>query len=879
MKVKNKRCIRNLSFKQFKAAKTRNLIAIVAIALTTLLFTSLFTVAMSLNSSYEEYTFRQIGGFSHGTFKDVDESQIEALAAHKKVKSYGLRTVCGFAMEAPFAKTSAEISWMDENCTKWSYAIPTTGRMPERDMEIAMDTEALQKLGIPAELGQQVELTYSVIGKDNNTGITEDRTDVFTLVGYWEYDSLMPVHYLNVSQDYVKQVAAAYIQAGGEEFRTDMNVMLASSVNIQGVMESIDTDLGYQWEDRDAENCVRIGTNWGYTSSELGANIDPVTVVSIVAFLTLVIFTGYLIIYNIFQISVSNDIRFYGLLKTIGTTPRQLKRIVRRQAMYLSVIGIPIGCILGYGIGAVLVPRVLLSVSKITTAKVSTSPLIFLGAGVFALLTVFLSCTRPSRKAARITPVEAVRYTENVTGKKKMRVTRGAKIRQMAFANLGRNRTKTVLVIVSLSLAVVLLNCVFMFVGGFDMEKYISNFSPADFVVATPDYFHFNGGTLPDEVVAEIQKNTNAELEGAAYIIDDYPLGWLNEEEFSDIVGPASSEMLKQFQNMAMKRGDLIGTNVQIEGMDEPLLEKLKVYEGSLDPLLDPGQNAIALSAHWDDNGEIYSAPKKVGDTLTLTYVEEGHYYDTRTGELCTDDTPEEYLEYRVVKSHDVTYTVCAVVDIPHSMSYRFYSAPGFGAILTSDALRRDWGGDVQRMVYFFDTPDEASEAAAEKFMAKYTDGENSDLMYESKALLRADFENFRSMFFLVGSALCFIVGLVGILNFFNAILTGILTRHREFAMLQSVGMTGKQLKQMLVYEGTFYAAGAGILTTILSLILNPLVGKLLGKMFWFFSYHFTILPVLIVIPVFVFLGVMLPLMIYKFTAKKSIVERLRKTE
>lgn len=181
-----------------------------------------------------------------------------------------------------------------------------------------------------------------------------------------------------------------------------------------------------------------------------------------------------------------------------------------------------------------------------------------------------------------------------------------------------------------------------------------------------------------------------------------------------------------------------------------------------------------------------------MGDTLTITYVDEAKFFDRRTGELCTEDTPEEELEYRILKSHDVTYTVCALVKIPYGMSYRMSLLSGFDAILTGDALKKDSGAEVQSMLWIFDTPDSESEAAAEEFLADYTKAEDSELMYESKALLRADFENFRTMFLLVGSALCIIVGLVGILNFFNAILTGILTRHREFAMLQSVGMTGK---------------------------------------------------------------------------------------
>ena len=73
MNVKNKRCIRNLSHKQLKASKTRNLIAVFAITLTTLLFTSLFTIALSINDGFQQSNFRQCGGWSHGTFKYLTE--------------------------------------------------------------------------------------------------------------------------------------------------------------------------------------------------------------------------------------------------------------------------------------------------------------------------------------------------------------------------------------------------------------------------------------------------------------------------------------------------------------------------------------------------------------------------------------------------------------------------------------------------------------------------------------------------------------------------------------------------------------------------------------------------------------------------------------
>lgn len=123
---------------------------------------------------------------------------------------------------------------------------------------------------------------------------------------------------------------------------------------------------------------------------------------------------------------------------------------------------------------------------------------------------------------------------------------------------------------------------------------------------------------------------------------------------------------------------------------------------------------------------------------------------------------------------------------------------------------------------------------------------------------------------------LCAIIGLVGLLNFFNAMMTSILSRRREFAVLQAVGMTNRQLKTMLIYEGLFYAMSSVSAAFILSLAVGPLAGKMLGSMFWFFEYRFTILPVLLTIPVFLLLGWLIPCMMYDNAAKCSVVEQLR---
>lgn len=112
MNVKNRKCIRKLSWRSLWASRKRNIIAIIAIALTALLFTSLFTIVMSINSSYEMYTFRQVGGYCHGTFKEVTEEQIKNISAHSNVKAAGKRITIGYMNSGIFAKLQPKLaSW------------------------------------------------------------------------------------------------------------------------------------------------------------------------------------------------------------------------------------------------------------------------------------------------------------------------------------------------------------------------------------------------------------------------------------------------------------------------------------------------------------------------------------------------------------------------------------------------------------------------------------------------------------------------------------------------------------------------------------------------------------------------------------------------
>ncbi|AOT71523.1 ABC transporter permease [Geosporobacter ferrireducens] len=885
MNVANRKCIRQLSIKSMKAAKTRNIIAIIAIALTTVLFTSLFTVALSINRSIQEANFRQVGGWSHGTFKYMTEEQFNELKTDPLIKRYGLRRFVGMSSDAPFNKSHVEVGHSDANQAHWMYCDPVEGHLPAEDTnEAATDTRMLELLGVEPVLGNQFTLTFNVDG----TKITE----TFTLCGWWEYDEAIVANHVLIPNS---RAQAIYNQVGiGNGIGTDgmtgswnLDVMVGSSLHIERDMDKILENHGYQRESRSAgSNYVSIGINWGYTGSQLSDNIDPITTIAIVGLLLIIIFTGYLIIYNVFQISVSNDIRFYGLLKTIGTTGRQLRRIIRQQALLLSLVGIPLGLLIGYGIGIKLTPVLLSRLNGVVQDTVSASPLIFIGSAAFALITVMISCRRPGHMAARVSPVEAVRYTEGTGNKKSIRKAQsGASLPKMAWANLGRSRSKTTVTVISLSLAVVLFNMTITFTNGFDMDKYLSKMA-SDFILADAVYFQVGSfwdsdHALPEGVVSMMKTQPGIEAGGRVYgkcstveefVTEDYYRAMNSKWNDKETLDHAVAFMEKNEEG-------LLADRVQLYGMERYAIDKLRVLEGDLSKLYEPGGRYVAAVYSENDYGNpnLNSHWAKLGDTVTLRFVTEYEYYAPNTGEILDPNNipDDQAYRYRAKTYQDIDYEVAALICVPHSLSYRYYGADEF--VMNDQTFIRDTGTNSV-MYYACDTKDE-STAAMEAFLSDLTNEQMPQFDYESKATYAEEFDSFRNMFLMLGGVLSFIIGLVGVLNFLNAILTGILIRRREFAVLQSIGMTGKQLKTMLICEGLYYALGAVVVSLMLSVVFGPLLSNVLGSMFWFFTYRFTVLPILCVAPIFVILGITLPLTVYRAVSKYSIVERLRETE
>ena len=881
MHVSNRGCVRRLSLRALSSSRTRNIVAVLAIALTALLFTSLFTITLSINEGIQQNTFRQVGGYAHGEFKTLTQEQFATLRDDPLISEWGVRRVLGMPTEVPFNKSHVEIGYADANYAHWTYCDPEVGRLPrEGTQEAATDTRVLELLGIEPELGVQFSLSFDVDGHAT--------TQSFTLCGWWTYDEAITASHVLIPQSRVEAVLqeTGVTPPGSNGFTGSYNL----NVMLRRGARSIESDLyeilarhGYQSENP-GEDFIDIGVNWGYTSARFSDGLDPSVLIILLGMLALILLTGYLIIYNVFQISVAGDIRFYGLLKTIGTTPRQLRRIIRIQALILSLAGIPMGLVLGWLLGSVLTP-VIVSQLHAVMPTVSVSPVLFAGAAAFALATVLLSCRRPGRLAARVSPVEAVRYTDGATrSRKKTRNTRRVSLASMAFANLGRNPGKTAITVLSLSLAVVLLTLTVTLTGGFDLEKYVASFTASDFIVAdaaqfqTGDEIFHTGRGIPQEVIDAIDNQGGITASGRVYGRTSAVQEFVTEDYYRSMHGHfLTEEQLDSVIHFTEHSEDgLLSDVAQLYGMDPFALSYLTVLDGDLSKLSEEGGHYIAAVYSEDDYGRpvMDSHWARVGDTVKLRYVQEVEYFNPNTGEVYGpwENVPEGAVyAYRATSYRDVEYTVAALVSVPSALSYRYYGSDEF--VMSSETFIRDTGTDCV-MYYAFNTTEEAN-AAMEAFLRDYTENRNPQFDYESKATYASEFDSVCNMFLLLGGTLSLIVGIVGGLNFFNAILTGITARRRELAVLQSIGMTSRQLRFMLALEGLMYTAGAALLALSLVLITAPFLGPGLNSMLWFFTYRFTLWPVAAVIPPFALMGIAIPVFSCRAAQRYSVVERL----
>ena len=829
----NRLVLKLLAKRSLKAQK--NTIAVLAIMLATLLFTSLFTIAISLQTAMQESNMRTTGTSAHAGIKRLSWEEYEKLSSDTGIKDIGYSIIIGNAVGDDFNKTPTELRYGDETYSELTFNTPDTGHLPEQKNEIATSRIVLDAMGLPDKVGTQMELTF--------TTDTDTFTDTFTLCGIWDGDAVAYRQTMLLSKAYAEQVAPVI---HGETDGTtppvgtgyiDAVMMMPTAWNIE--KQALEVTSKYGLDER-----VSINDAYQMATVNLSSMLPLVTGIAVI------FIAGYLLIYNVFYISIAQDIRFYGMLKTLGTTARQIRKIVYKKAIKLSLMGIPIGLLLGWPIGRLLLPAIVNMLTDDIRVVTTVNPLIFLVAIVFSAITVFISCQKPAILAAKVSPMEALHYIEQTGGKKKQRRSKHISTMMMAKSNLTRNKKKVMIVTLSFVLSIVLLNSVYTYVTSFDFDKFVADFSLTDFTVSDTtvisNYAPYNTANVSQDFISQTESLNGLEDIGNIYL-------WTSKQPLSENdlarlqeLSASSSDIANELENYRVRQEH----GVNVYGLDDFPTEYVQVLDGELN------------TEQWKAGTGVYVTPlRMMGD-----------------GSLCLYK-PGDQISVTQLDGTNKVYDVLAVVRIPSALQTPLQVDMGLDYIFpTNELLGNMVPADQPAMKTIFNV-DHEHQLATENWLKNYTKNTDTSLDYLSKVTLRQNFDRMINMFRLVGGTLCAILALIGILNFINSITTSILSRYREIAMLQSVGMTGWQVKQILIYEGIGYSILGLLGSLILSVIASLTVVRMMGVELTYFTWHFTLLPVFLCIIPLLLITAIVPLVCYNKMAQKTVVERLRIAE
>lgn len=847
-----------------KVHRKRNLLLVLAITLTTILFTSVLEIGFGGMQSIQETQLKLSGMKADAELRFLDKEQFQKVQNSDLFESVGGRVP--IALMEGETKRPIEIDYLDKAGMEAYYLSLEEGKMPEDEKEVLLSEQALEELGIKKEVGSHVPVSFTLRGQEYNFDMR--------LSGW--YKGGPKVNFLIVSETFLEhnpEVSENTYDIDKEILGTYYaSVCVKNTGNIEQNLKEYAESLGAQTENADGNNYVNVAVNPMLYSEDGNTGVG----LSIVFFGALFILCGYLLIYNIFDIGVMQDIQEFGIMKTIGMTSKQIKRLMRRQMFLLSLIGIPIGLVVGYGLGALLLPVILknweYSEEELTIVQ-SVHPAIFILTVFFVLITVFLSMRRPSKRAAKYSAIETAKYTEV---KKKTAEKDIHSIKNIARSNLQRNRKRTVLVFTSLILSVVFVNSLWIISNSFDEEKYVNVQMRRDYLVASTDTLNPSIGyvkpsaSLNEEAIQELEKNAmikngtklykNA-IDASVYNFDisfDWGVEVIDVKIPSiEIDGVITNSATTNYGTLTLGKDKKPICNVC--GISENFLGKIEILEGekniiSIKEKLKSG-DYILVGIRANDNGKpstdgIEISPK-VGDVVTI------------------------YKDGKPLKEVEVLSQIL-VID---SEQISGGSSTGGGTILgpwfyLSEGLFKELYGEGNLVNYSFDADE--NDAPAVNRMLQDISEKFTNVGFETTEQRHSEIENYKMLVRILCVLIGGILGVIGIVNLVNIIFTNLIVRNREFATFRSIGATKKQLRELIIRESVGYVFYAAIGGFILATLISMTAVRGICSSIWLFTFQFTLFPAATIIVLYLIISIIASEVGIYLWEKGSITEHLR---
>ncbi len=787
-----------------KYNKSKSILIILTIFLATTLLSSVAMVGLDWNEVNKRNVIQYYGSY-HGLYGRVDETKYEKIKSHKDIESTGIINGIGAIKEFD-DETKISLSFVDENAAKLNSLELVQGKFPTNKNEIAIYDLALKKLGHEQKLNQTIEIEY----EDYASGEVVIKDFIVTGI---------------IKASETAQVKKSYSIIVSNDYMNSTRDMSKENFNVFFTLKNID-NMSYD----DMELIIdEIGENFGikkvYTSvNENYINLskpDPSVITSIVVICLVIILSSILVIYNIFYLSIITKVQEFGKLRAIGTTKKQIKKIILREGIYLSAIAIPMGLVAGYFISEVIAKYLLLS-------DVSVSKwLIALVIGLISIITVYISLIKPMKIASKVSIVEAVKYNGESTTKKKTRKGYDyINVSRLTKANLLSNKKRTYVTLLSLTLSGILFIVVSCALSSMDAEKMAKRHFSHDIEIRLDNYT-FGDKTSPNTELNILQKKN---------LLSDEFINELKEINGVKDVEVTSNMIKAEILNLEMEEDfyDIVG----IDESAENDLEDMELYlqDGNVDlEKLKSGEEMILNFSMYADMYDI-----KVGDTLSFKL------YDG-------DDIIEKDFKIQAITDGPGVFVIHN--DIMDK--------------LVKTNTRHSVGLTVEKNDYNeIKSYVESLVKSNENLDGSYIDVEiaSSELVIKVTKVM--------------GYSLVVLIGVIGFINLINSMITSIITRKKELGILQAIGLTNKQLVQMLNKEAMFYTSFMLISSLTIGNVIGYIAVQAMRKTGM--SYAIYVLPIkqmIIMVVCVVVAQLLLTFLISKNFNKESLIDRVRYSE
>lgn len=789
-----------ITLRNIKLNRKRAWVTIIGIMLATALIVVVADMAESFRSSMVEYEKAHSGDY-HYCFYDVDPENLKYFEGNRNIEKLGYSVDLGYTEltgsrneKKPYLYLKA----MDESAMQVANVTLTEGRLPENDHEIVISDSIRTNGGVEYRVGDTIRLTNS--NREDAKGNEEDQsceytegeqlTDSgkvageYTVVGIMERLMRSQEPYYAPGYTVITRITdvTQYSDVTVYTSYTKTGLKKREEVTAGLLKLPLDTYRKYQngeplneEEQQQLEESQKIAS---YVTCNIwllkyqmmlfsDGSLKMLYSMAGIA-IAIIIVTSVFCIRNSFVISLTEKMHLYGMLSSIGTTGKQRKKLIYGEALILGAVGIPLGIMLGLLAGWLVVKgtgHLMQSSLQVTLSYVISWPAILVSI-VLAVITILLSAGQSAGKAAKISPIQAIRGNDTVRiSRKEIRMPRwmsrwfgiGGTI---AYKNLKRARVKYRTTIISIVVSVA------VFIG-------MSSFMSMAMEIADTYYTDSSYQLM-------VTLNGKDQMENARKILN---LDGVKEAEICqrDYISVPVDEVKysKQYQT-------LMGNTGEEDYSDETFMivalnpEAFQAYAKKLGCTVKDGNSQAILIS------DVTKTVMQNGEEKYMT----GELYDYQTGDVIQgtmemSDTP---ISVQIIKT---------TTERPMSVE----NIGGVGMLIVSNTELTDYQKEmIDRLeVYIHCEDPDGLQKVIEDDM---------EFVNFNVVNLKQSYDATKSLFTLIGVFLygfIIVIALIGITNIFNTITTNMELRSREFATLKSIGMTRREFRRIIWLESVFY--------------------------------------------------------------------------